>query len=187
MEILGIIPARAGSKRIPHKNTRLLKGKPLIAYTIEAAQESMVNRLILSSDDPVAIDIALSYGVEVPFTRPAELSTDNATTLDVVVHAVNNLNSGYEPDIVVVLEPTSPLRTASDIDELLRTHMETDADSVFNIEMGTFSMKREVLELGTLYGEMTLEYEWDGIDINEESDFELAEMLINDTPSYALY
>ncbi len=136
MKTLAVITARGGSKRIPRKNLRELLGKPLIAYTFEAALKSkLLNRVILSSDDDEIINAARKYGVEVPFKRPPELAEDDTPTLDVIVHAVKFLEEreGYFPDIVVTLQPTSPLRTADDIDHALRKHIETGADSVVSV------------------------------------------------------
>jgi hypothetical protein len=122
----------------------------------------------------VAIEIAEHYGVEVPFIRPPYLATDTATSLDVVLHAVKYLKP-YTPDIVVILEPTSPLRTADDINGLLRQHIRTDAEAVYNIEMGTFSVRKDVLGTGSLYGKHPIVYNWSGIDINTEDDWKRAE------------
>lgn len=131
--VLGLILARGGSKRIPGKNIKELCGKPLIWYTISAAQKSRyLDRVILSSDDPEIIAVAKQYGVEAPFVRPAEFAADTVTDLPVFVHALEWLekNENYKPDIVVQLRPTSPLRTAEHIDtavELLAEHPEADS------------------------------------------------------------
>lgn len=112
--VLAIIPARGGSKGVPRKNIRNLAGKPLIAWTIEAARASRyIDRLALSSDDPEIIQVARSWGCEVPFVRPAELARDDTPGMDPVLHALKEL-PGY--DYVVLLQPTSPLRTEEDID-----------------------------------------------------------------------
>ena len=92
MNILGIIPARGGSKRLPRKNVRMLAGKPLIAWTIEAALKSGVcKRLIVSTDDEEISTVSKQYGAEVPFLRPSELATDTATSFSVAKHALNQL------------------------------------------------------------------------------------------------
>ena len=135
-KILGIITARGRSRRIPKKNVRELLGKPLIYYTIKAALESkFLTRVILSSDHDEIIEIGRKYGVEVPFKRPQELAEDDTPTINVIIHAVNFLekNEGFSPDIIVILEPTSPLRTAEDIDGALKKHIETGADSVVSV------------------------------------------------------
>lgn len=125
-KILGIIPARGGSKRLPGKNTKDFCGKPLIGWTIEAALKSKyIDKYILSSDDPNAIKIALSYGCEVPFIRPNYLATDDATSLDVVRHALDFFKDQY--DYVVLLQPTSPLKTTKDIDAAIEMMLEKNA------------------------------------------------------------
>ncbi len=112
-----MIPARGGSKGLPGKNIRDLAGKPLIAWTIEAALASRwIDRVILSSDDEEIIQVAGRWGCVAPFVRAGHLATDEATTVDVVIDALQRC-PGY--DWVVVLQPTSPLRTANDIDECL--------------------------------------------------------------------
>lgn len=113
--VLGIITARSGSKRLPQKNIKLLKGKPLIAWTIEAGLTSKcIDRLILSTDDPEVAKIALEYGCDVPFLRPPELATDEASSIDVVRHALAQV-LGFTH--IILLQPTSPLRRAPHIDE----------------------------------------------------------------------
>lgn len=113
-KILAIIPARGGSKGVPRKNIRELAGKPLIAWTIEEAKKSKyIDRLILSSEDDEIIEVAKQYGCEVPFKRPIELAQDDTPGIDPVLHAITQC-PGY--DYVVLLQPTSPLRTVEDID-----------------------------------------------------------------------
>lgn len=147
--VFGLILARGGSKRIPGKNIKDLCGKPLIWYTIDAAQKSRyLDRVILSSDDPEIIAVAKQYGVEVPFVRPAELGADAVTDYPVFVHALEWLkkNENYKPDIVVQLRPTSPLRTAEHIDaaiELLAKHPEADSvRTVAEPEQSPYKMYR---------------------------------------------
>jgi len=113
MRVLGIIPARKGSKGIPGKNTRLLCGQSLIERASTVAQESRVlDRVILSTDDPSAVKIAAACGLEVPFLRPEHLATDDSPMMSVVVHALElEVEKGYRPDAVMILQPTSPLRT----------------------------------------------------------------------------
>src|SRR3989344_1993183 len=111
--ILGIITARGGSKGIPRKNIKDLCGKPLIAYTIEAAKDSGVfSRLIISTDDQEIADVAKQYGAELPFMRPAELAQDATPHVPVLQHAVSWLrdNEHFFPDYVMILQPTSPMR-----------------------------------------------------------------------------
>lgn len=119
-EVLGIITARGGSKSIYKKNIQKCAGKPLIYYTIKAAQNSkLITRLIISTDDKEIASIAKRYGVEVPFIRPAKYSKDNTLDLPVFKHALKELqkNEGYRPDIVVHLRPTTPLKSSEDIDK----------------------------------------------------------------------
>jgi N-acylneuraminate cytidylyltransferase len=133
-EVLGLVLARAGSKSVPRKNVYPLLGKPLIGYTLEAARTARsITRLIVTTDDPEIAAIALRFGAEVPFLRPAELAQDETTDYPVVRHALDSLEGkdGYRPDVIVQLRPTSPLRTSRHIDEavaLLRAR--PDADSV---------------------------------------------------------
>jgi CMP-N,N'-diacetyllegionaminic acid synthase len=125
--VLGIIPARGGSKGVPRKNVRPMLGRPLIAYTIEAALQALsIGRVMVSTDDAEIAAVARRCGAEVPFLRPAEFATDTASSLSVIRHALSwlALNEGYRPEAVVILPPTSPLRTAEDIDgtvDLFRT------------------------------------------------------------------
>lgn len=122
-KVLVVIPARGGSVRVPKKNIKILNGKPLIAYAIEAAKNSKtVDRIIVSTDDGNIKDIAIKFGVEVPFRRPAHLSED-VPTEDVVIHAVEwlNKNEQYFPDIVVCLEPPAPFRKPEHIDKCVQS------------------------------------------------------------------
>ena len=131
--ILGVIPARGGSKSIPGKNIRLLRGKPLLAYTIqEAVKSRYLHRLVLTTDDQEIAEAGRRFGAETPFIRPPELAGDTVTDLPVFRHCLEWLaaNQGLKPDIVVHLRPTAPLRTVEDIDRgigLLLEHPEADA------------------------------------------------------------
>ena len=119
-EVLAIIPARGGSKGLPGKNTRLLAGHPLVSYSIAAGlQSSLVNRVICSTDSQEIADIALRYGAEVPFLRPAELAADDSPDIDVFQHLIQDLKQteNYRPDIIVQLRPTSPIRQPGQIDD----------------------------------------------------------------------
>jgi CMP-N,N'-diacetyllegionaminic acid synthase len=112
--VLAIIPARGGSKGVPRKNIKPLAGKPLIAWTVEEAKKSKyIDRLVLSSEDEEIIKVAKSYGCEVPFVRPAELAQDETPGIAPVLHALDQLP---EYNILILLQPTSPLRTVQDID-----------------------------------------------------------------------
>ncbi|MFH1662278.1 MAG: NAD(P)-dependent oxidoreductase [Candidatus Falkowbacteria bacterium] len=145
-KILGIITARGGSKGIPKKNIKNLAGKPLIAYTIEAAKKSaLLTRCIVSTDSEEIADIAREYGADIPFIRPDDLAQDNSTSIDVVKHALNFLKNykGEEYDYLMILQPTSPLRSAKDIDECVKKIVDTNADSVMSMfELVDFSLKK---------------------------------------------
>ncbi|MBU0568838.1 acylneuraminate cytidylyltransferase family protein [bacterium] len=131
--VCAIIPARGGSKGIPGKNIVPLAGKPLLAYSIEHAHASnYIERVIVSTDDEAIAQVAVSLGAEAPFTRPAELAGDEVLDLPVFQHALAWLkeHKSYEPEIIVHLRPTSPLREAMQIDEaiqLLMTHPKADS------------------------------------------------------------
>lgn len=117
-KILAIIPARGGSKGIPHKNITKLCGKPLIGYTIEEALRSKyIDYVMVSTDDEEIARVSERFGAEVPFLRPAELATDTSKTIESVVYTIKTLqNIGKRFDSIVLLQPTQPLRTSQDID-----------------------------------------------------------------------
>lgn len=135
MKTLGLIVGRAGSKRLPGKHLLLLDGKPLLAWTLEAALGAKVlEKIIISTDSQEMMDVAATYGVEVPFNRPAELSGDFASPLDVVRHAVQFCKERGEVfDSVVLLQPTSPFRTSRHIDESVALHYQTGADTTTSV------------------------------------------------------
>lgn len=141
--VLALIPARGGSKGLPGKNIVPVNGRPLLQWTIEAARASRyIDRVVLSSNDEAIMAEARACGCEVPFRRPRELSTDTATTVDVVLHALDALP---EYDIIVVLQPTSPLRTTEDIDSACRILEDVSAPacvSVAPVEQNPFWMYR---------------------------------------------
>lgn len=112
MRILGLIPARGGSKGVPGKNLRPLAGKSLVERAFECAVASgVLDRVILSTDDPGIAEAARGFGLEVPFMRPATLGRDDTPMIDVAVHALESLaEQGYDPDAVILIQPTSPLR-----------------------------------------------------------------------------
>ena len=122
-KILALIPARGGSKGIKNKNIINLCGKPLIQYTIDAAKGSKyIDDVVVSTDSETIADIARKCGAEVPFLRPAELSSDTSKSIDVVIHAVSFLKDLHrEYDCLVFLQPTQPLRTVEDIDKAIET------------------------------------------------------------------
>jgi len=127
---LAIIPARGGSKRLPKKNVLDLNGKPLIEWSIEAGLKSKyIDKVVVTSDAAEILDIAESSGVSV-INRPVELASDTATTFDAIKHTINNVNN-Y--DYIVLLQPTSPLRTAQHIDEAIEILFERSADAVVSV------------------------------------------------------
>lgn len=129
--VLAVVPARGGSKGIPGKNLVLLCGKPLLQWTIEAAQNSRyVDRLVLSSDDEMICNLGQQLDCDVPFKRPKKLASDDATTVDVIKDTVDRL-PGF--DIVIVLQPTSPLRRSEDIDQCLGMLVEKNYCSIASI------------------------------------------------------
>jgi len=135
MKILGLIPARGGSKGVPGKNIKLLLGKPLIAYTVEQVKiSSKIDRLILSTDDNAIADVAKSIGLEVPFMRPDELANDTAGSLSVVQHALDFVESqGEKYDAVCLLQVTSPYRPDGCIDEAITLFEKTRPDSLVSV------------------------------------------------------
>lgn len=135
-KVLAVITARGGSKGIPRKNITAVLGKPLIVYSIQAAISSRsVSRTIVSTDDTSIASVARAYGAEVPFLRPHHLATDTATSVSVLKHALTCLaeKEGYLADIVVCLQPTSPLRSAEDIDRAVTLCIQSGADSVVSL------------------------------------------------------
>ena len=135
LEVLALIPARGGSKGLPGKNVRDLCGKPLIAWTIDAARTAhCLDAIVVSTDDKGIAAIAAGRGAEVPFLRPAGLASDTASSIDVVIHAIDALAAaGRVFDLVVLLEPTSPLREAADIDNGVSRMLSLGAGAVVSV------------------------------------------------------
>jgi CMP-N,N'-diacetyllegionaminic acid synthase len=136
MNILGIIPARGGSKGIIGKNQKMLSDKPLIQYTIETALHSNLSDVIVSTDDENIAAVSRALGIKVPFIRPAEFASDNAESIDVAIHALNFMKNLIKKriDAVMLLQPTTPFRSIDDINnaiKLLSQHK--DADSVISV------------------------------------------------------
>lgn len=130
--VLGLIPARGGSKGVPRKNLRLLGGKPLLQWTAEAARGSRyIDRLVLSTDDDEIAELGLSLGLDVPFRRPADVSSDEASARDVIEHALGHLGEAF--DLLLYLQPTSPFRTTGDIDGCLGRLVASSADSCVSV------------------------------------------------------
>ena len=133
--VLGIVPARGGSKGIIRKNIRVLDGKPLLAYTAMAAQQSArLSRVLLSTDDPEIGEIGKAAGLEVPFLRPAELALDSTPMIDVVLHAIHWAEDhGERYHAICLLQPTSPLRSAKTIDRCIARLWERETDCVVSV------------------------------------------------------
>ena len=137
MKVLGVIPARGGSKGVPRKNLVSMGGKPLIEYTIKVALEvsSRVSPLVVSTEDEEIAEVALGLGAEVPFVRPDELAGDRAASVDVLRHAISQVesNRGSVFDWVLLLQPTSPFRTRGDIESALDLASAGGCDSVISV------------------------------------------------------
>ena len=201
--ILGITLARGGSKAIPRKNIKDISGKPLIAWTIEAAKESKtIDRYVVSTEDEEITQIVSGYGVEV-FPRPAELATDKATTLSVLQHVVRNIPC----DIVVLLQATSPIRKSGLIDECIREFKDNEYDSLATgfickyIEYGKNNLRRQDIEgffyddgniyvikadlikKGDRYGKKIgkkIISRWENQEIDDEFDFWITEKMLQE-------
>ncbi len=135
-KVLAVIPARGGSKGIQKKNIRLFNGISLLEHAITVAQHSpSISRTIVSTDDAETSDIARKAGAEVPFLRPSEFAGDASNVADAVVHLLTELkkSEGYEPDYVVLLQPTNPMRTSDDVEKALSLIQKRDADSLVSI------------------------------------------------------
>ena len=214
-EVLAIIPARAGSRRLPGKNLLALHGKPLLAWTIEAALTSRaVTRTVVSTEDEAIAACARRSGAQVPVMRPAELAQDDTHGMLPILHTLEWLrdHESYDPEIVVVLQPTSPLRTAADIDAALEP-LRADATCVASVTLVSRASWLRVMSPakqlsralagdepiymlnGAIYGARTglihaTRTMDDGsavayvmprdrsVDIDEQSDFELASFLL---------
>ena len=138
LSVLALVPARGGSKGLPGKNIRPAAGRPLLDYTVAAARSSAcIDRVVLSSDDEAIMRVARASGCEVPFRRPAALATDEATSIDVVLHALDQLPPH---DLVVLLQPTSPLRTAADIDGACRLLLQHDAPWIYGFHPKSYTL-----------------------------------------------
>jgi CMP-N-acetylneuraminic acid synthetase len=200
--ILGITPARGGSRSIPKKNIKEICGKPLIAWTIEAAKKSrLLDRYVVSTEDEEITQIATQWGAEV-IERPAQLASDEASTLSVMQDVLKKISA----DIVVLLQATSPIRNSGLIDDCIRRFMDTDADSLatgFNCkyqEYGTSELRRQdikgffcddgsvyimradLIRNGDRFGkkmERVITDREQNVDIDDEFDFWVAEQVLN--------
>ena len=134
-KVLALIPARGGSRRLPGKNLLKLCGEPITVWSIKAAQQSKyVDRIVVSTDSDEIAEVARAAGADVPFMRPNYLASDTASSLDVVKHALNELNQkGQCYEFIVLLQPTSPLRTSKHIDESFELLQSKDADAIVGV------------------------------------------------------
>lgn len=199
--ILGIIPARGGSKGIPKKNIKIIAGKPLIAWTIEAAENSsLLDKYIVSTEDEKIAEVSRQYGAEVLY-RPPELATDEASTLSVLQHVIENISC----DIVVSLQATSPIRRPRLIDECIEEFLHNRYDSLATgfickyIEYGKNELRRQdiqgffyddgniyvikanLIKNGDRFGKKTgrkIISRWENIEIDDEFDFWVAERIL---------
>jgi CMP-N,N'-diacetyllegionaminic acid synthase len=135
LRVLGLVPARGGSKGVPGKNVRPLAGHTLLEYTARAARESgVLDRVILSTDSPEIAEAGRRAGLEVPFIRPGALAADDTPMVPVIQHALTEVSrQGWSPDIVVLLQPTSPLRRPDHIRDAVGMLRDTSADSVVTV------------------------------------------------------
>ena len=134
--VLAIIPARGGSKGLPGKNIKELCGKPLIAWSIKQAKScSDIDRVVVSTDDNQIALAAEKYGAKAPFVRPVELANDTASTIDVIFHAINwfKEHEDFQAEYILLLQPTSPLRSGKDIDGAIQTLKDKDARAVVSV------------------------------------------------------
>jgi CMP-N,N'-diacetyllegionaminic acid synthase len=133
--VLGIVPARAGSKGVPGKNVRLLAGRPLLDYTARAAHDSgVLDRIVLSTDSAEIAEVGQRCGLDVPFLRPASLAADDTPMLPVIRHTVDTLAAaGWTADVIVLLQPTSPLRRPAHIRDVVNRLRASGADSVVTV------------------------------------------------------
>jgi CMP-N,N'-diacetyllegionaminic acid synthase len=133
--VMGLVPARGGSKGVPGKNVRVLAGHTLLEYTARAARDSgVIDRMIVSTDSAEVADAGRRAGLEVPFMRPAVLAADDTPMLPVIEHAIaETARTGWTPDIVVLLQPTSPLRRGSHVRDAVNMLRDTRADSVVTV------------------------------------------------------
>ena len=203
MNILGITPARGGSKTIPRKNIDDISGKPLIAWTIEAAKESgMIDRYVVSTEDKEIAKIVREYGVEV-LSRPSALAMDEATTISVLQHVVEQIPC----EIIVLLQATSPIRRQGLVDECIKEFISNDYDSLATgficdyIEYGKNQLRRQDIEgffyddgnvfvikadiikkgerCGKKIGRKVIS-RWENVEIDDEFDFWLAEQILKE-------
>ena len=190
--VLGVIPARGGSKRLPRKNLRLLLGRPLIEYTIRAAQSaSLLTDWVVSTEDMEIATHALSLGARV-VKRPEELASDDTTSGAVVRHALEWMEDTERYDMVVLLHPTSPVRDPRHIDQAIRSLWASDAPALASVgcrkrtythNASIYAMKRDwFMRTGLHYCDESIPFLMDAphsVDIDTEHDFKLAEIYLD--------
>lgn len=190
-EIIGLITARGGSKRLPGKNIKPLSGKPMIVWTIDATVDSKVcSRVLVSTEDETIAHVSNQWGAEV-LKRPISLAKDDTLSIDVIVHAINELGLGND-DYILLLQPTSPLRTSEDIRGCVKQMQKTKAENVVSTTIGTekpngaiylnkvssLLLTRSFYPLGkTVWYTMPEER---SVDIDTGQDFQLAEYLLKE-------
>ncbi len=135
MDIIGVIPARSGSKGIPNKNTKLLGERPLLEYSVRSALNSSLSRIILSTDSPSIAELGRKLGVEVPFIRPKHLASDQATSVSVLKHVIKFLSESEQNfDALCLLQPTTPFRSAGLIDKAIKKFKSSEFDSLVSVK-----------------------------------------------------
>lgn len=134
-KIIALIPARGGSKRLPHKNIKDFCGKPLVAWTIEQAFSSrFIDKVVVSTDDEEIASVARSYGAEIPFLRSKELASDNSPIIDTIIQSIDWFKKRNESfDILILLQPTSPLRSFNDIDKCIEIYLNEKPSSIISV------------------------------------------------------
>lgn len=159
MRVLGIIPARSGSKRVPGKNLRLLADKPLVVWSIEACLAAKtLSRIVVTSDDEEILRLAATYDPTMPLRRPAELATDTSLAIDFVRHALSSLAAANEApfDAVAIVQPSSPLTSSMDIDAVVQLLIESGADSAVSVVELEHAL--HPLKLKVMHGNRLLPY-----------------------------
>ena len=151
--VLAIIPARGGSKGVKDKNIKDLNGKPLISHTIiNASRSKYIDKVLVSTDNIKIAEISKLFGAHVPFLRPDEISGDDAKTIDAVIYTIEKLKDVKEQyDILILLQPTSPLRTTQDIDNALEIFLESSMQSLVSVCKVTISnnMLKKILNINS--------------------------------------
>jgi len=191
MGILAIIPARKGSSRLPDKNKSNLCGKPMVVYTIEEAKKSKyIDTIIVSTDDKDIKRIAREYKVY-DYNRPKELSTNDTPTIDVIKFVLRQLPIDYEVDMIILLQPTSPLRIVDDIDRCIDKYLTGAFSSIvsvvktfpgrFRFNGAVYITSKKMIDNGNIWDDDTglviMPYER-SVDVDTKADFELCEMLL---------